>query len=193
MTKVFLDANILYPNTVRSLFIWLHKSGTVEIFWSMGVWEEAFTVFSRSHNDIESARFRSVITEKVIAGYPECLVADLSQPTFLGLKDKNDEHVVAAAASCNADYLISDDGVLLGEDLSKTSLIALKPDDLMIKLVSESPQSVVRSVHDHIENLPKTRPSIATYLQSLRNSGLTKFAGWSEQRQKSKKLFSEVW
>ncbi len=58
MIKVFLDANILYSNTSRSLFVWLHVNGIIEIYWSYDVWQEVFEAFRKNqpaeHNNVSS-------------------------------------------------------------------------------------------------------------------------------------------
>jgi predicted nucleic acid-binding protein len=96
MSKVFLDANILYSNTLRSLFIWLHKGQVIKVFWSMEVWEEAFNAFSRSHDADMSNKFRSSMLKNAITVYTECMVR-VYDFTPIQLKDPNDEHVLSAA------------------------------------------------------------------------------------------------
>lgn len=192
MNRVFLDANVLYSNTARSLLIWLHINGAVDVFWSMEVWEEGFAAYARTHDAAIADRFRSAMTRNAIASYPSCMV---QLPTFkaIGLKDPDDEHVVAAAIECTADYLVTNDETLLSENLTKFDLAAIRPDDVMMDLTKTARLSVIQSVHDHISNLPISRPSLASYMQSLRKAGLEKFADWTEQQRKAKKLFAEVW
>lgn len=192
MTKIFLDANVLYSTTIRSLFIWLNANDTVKIFWSMETWDEVFTAYSTHHEASESNRFRSSMTE-VIATYPDCLTRATPLSTPMGLKDQKDEHVIAAAFECGASYVVTNDKPLLNEDLSKVDLVAIEPDDLLMTLAKNTPLDVIEGVHAHIASLRKSQPSIASYLQSLRNAGLVTFAAWLERRRKAKKLFAEVW
>jgi predicted nucleic acid-binding protein len=193
MTMVFLDANVLYSNTTRSLFVWLHINKVIEVCWSMEVWEETFIAFGRSHNSLETTKFRSSMTKNAITGYPLSMVRPLKYPA-VGLKDINDEHVVAAARTCNADYLVTLDEALLAEDLTKLYLVQIKPDDLIMGvLLKTTPKTVVQSVQDHITNLSKSKPTLPVYLEGLRKAGLIGFAEWLESQRKSKKLFAEVW
>lgn len=75
MNKVFLDANILYSNTLRSLFIWLHVNRVIRIFWTIEAWEEAFIAFGRTNDLATATRFRGSMTKNAIAMYPECLIS----------------------------------------------------------------------------------------------------------------------
>ena len=90
MIKVFLDANVLYSNTMRSLFIWLHVNRVVEIYWTMEVWEEVFRGYGRKNDATKTESFRSSLTKNAIAEYPSCMVR-LSPFEPIGLKDYNDE------------------------------------------------------------------------------------------------------
>jgi hypothetical protein len=111
----------------------------------------------------------------------------------VGLKDPNDEHVVAAAKAGEVDYLVTNDVTLLGEDLNQLDLLSTKPDDLLMALVKSSSKSLIQSVRDHISNLPKSKPSLDIYIQSLRKAGLVQFGSWLEKKKTTNKLFPEVW
>ncbi len=172
MTKVFLDANVLYSNTTRSHFIWLHINRAVDVFWSMEVWEEAFNAYARTHDPNVAAKFRSSMTRNAITGYPACMINTPTSFVPIGLKDPNDEHVVAAATACDADYLVTSDADLLAEDLSKFDLIQIKPDDFMITVLTKAtPLLAVQSVRDHMANLIKTKPSISSHLRCFATQG----------------------
>jgi hypothetical protein len=66
MFNVFLDANILYSGTCRSLFIWLHVNRAVEIYWSQEVWNEVFRNFAEKNEVEKSARFKMSMQKKDI-------------------------------------------------------------------------------------------------------------------------------
>jgi predicted nucleic acid-binding protein len=193
MTRVFLDANVLYSNTLRSLFIWLHKDRVIEVFWSMEVWEEAFAAFTRNNDAEKAHKFRASMIKNAITLHTECLVR-VPEHSSAGLSDPNDEHVVAAAIESGSDYLVTNDKPLLQDALRNHDIKQIRPDDLISKLlIGESPAGVIRSVHDHIASLTNSRPSIAYYLTSLENAGLAEFASWLNERNETGKLFSEVW
>ena len=114
MFKVFLDANVLYSNAVRSLFIWLHINRAVHLFWSQKVWEEAFLAFDRNNSDKLAERFRASMMNNVLTLYPECLVRDYRESDH-GLCDKKDNHVVSAALSAKVDFLLTFDHKLIAD------------------------------------------------------------------------------
>ena len=192
MNKVFLDANILYANTTRSLFVWLHTNEVIAAYWSYDVWEEAFEAFRRHHPD-RHEQIRKSLTERLIGAYPECLVqTPKSQP--LGLKDPKDEHVLASASVCCADYVLTNDEILINDPQAVGSWSLMTADQFLVTVaVAHSPLSVVQSVHDHITQLPQSRPTIDRYVASLRKSQLVEFADWIEARRKLGKLFDDVW
>jgi predicted nucleic acid-binding protein len=176
MSKVFLDANILYSGTCRSLFIWLHVNRAVEMYWSQEAWDEVFRNFAEKNDADKSARFKSSMQKNAIDEFPECMISPGSF-TPVGLKDRDDEHILAAAVVAGADFLLTNDIVLLGEALPTSLAVKImKPDDFLVDVASlKNPESVKQSVHDHIQSL-KSKPSRIIYSDNLTKSGLGKFA-----------------
>ena len=125
MKKVFLDANILYSNTARGLFIWLSKNGAIEIYWSKEAWEEAFSNFEEKNGLTEGLKFRTSMQKNAISSYPNNTVT-LNPFTPVGLKDKDDEHILAAAKQTKADFVITQDKIFLSENLNAHSIRAIK-------------------------------------------------------------------
>lgn len=182
MFKVFLDANILYSGTCRSLFIWLHVNRAVELFWSQEAWDEVFRNFAEKNNADKSFCFKSSMQKNAIDEFPGCMV---SPGAFIsvGLKDKCDEHILAAAIVASAEYLLTNDIVLLGEYLPTTlELKIMKPDDFLIILSEITPELLMQSVSDHIGSLSLSNPDISLYCKSLQNSGLIKLSNWINER-----------
>ena len=177
MKKVFLDANVLYSGTNRSLFIWLHTNKVVEIYWSQPAWDEVFKNYG-INNPEKDMSFRSSMKKNAIDKFNECMVS-LATHAPMGLKDKDDEHILAAAVQSNCEYLLTNDLILLSEALQAALTITLmSPDDFLSEVaVKYASESVRQSVEDHINSL-NSKPSKADYLSSLNKSQLTKFAAW---------------
>ena len=74
MKKVFLDANVLYSSTNRSLFIWLHTNKVVEIYWSQPAWDEVFKNYGIK-NPKKDMSFRSSMKKNAIDKFNECMVS----------------------------------------------------------------------------------------------------------------------
>ncbi len=182
MKKAFLDANVLYSGTCRSLFIWLHTNKVVEIYWSQSAWNEVFRNFEINNGVEVGAKFQTSMQKNAIDKYPEHMVR-VDSFTPVGLKDKDDEHILAAAVQVNADFLLTNDVILFSENLSeKISVKLIKPDDFLVdEAALYSPEAIKQSVNDHINNLSKTKPSRDNYLESLKRSQLGRFAAWLDE------------
>ena len=93
--KIVLDANVLYPFTLRDTLLRAAAEGLFQLYWSSEILEETIRNLVRSTTiSIEQARRLRVAMERAfpdasITGY-EPLVARLSN-------DAKDRHVVAAA------------------------------------------------------------------------------------------------
>lgn len=109
--------------------------------------------------------------KNAIDKYPEHMVR-VDSFTPVGLKDKDDEHILAAAVQANADFLLTNDVVLLSENLSAKIYVKLiKPDDFLAdEAALYSPEAIKQSVDDHINSLANSKPSMSDYLESLKNA-----------------------
>jgi predicted nucleic acid-binding protein len=174
--KVFLDANVLYSNAVRSLFIWLHINRAVQLYWSQKVWEEAFLAFSRNNGDELAARFRASMMNNVLTLYSECIVRDYADKDH-GLGDKDDNHVVSAALGTEVDFLLTFDLKLIADCRDRFSFSAKDPDTFLVRVVSKkSPAALKQSLVDHFRSLTTSKPSWAEYITGLERAGLKKFS-----------------
>jgi predicted nucleic acid-binding protein len=175
--KVFLDANVLYSNTCRSLFIWLDTNGIVEISWSKEAWDEVFRNFAEKNDALTSTRFQSSMQKNAIGMFPRCMV---SLPKFkrIGLRDKDDEHILAAAIQAGASYLLSNDEVLLNEKLPAACKIKLmRPDEFLVSVaMKRAPKGVLSAAESHRKSLIKSKPTQQEYIKSLHKAGLVKFS-----------------
>lgn len=179
MIKVFLDANVLYSNTVRSLFIWLHVNGAVQIYWSVEAWEEAFRSFESKNGHEKGLRFRASMRKNAIDKFSECMV-DPHPITAIGLKDPDDEHILSAAIKCESEFLLTNDATFVGEPLpSEVKTTLASPDIFLSNLIVSNPVMVRQSVQDHIRSL-SSKPTFEVYRESLRKSGVPSVASFIE-------------
>jgi hypothetical protein len=97
---VFLDANILLPEYLRSIFLELSEAGFLEANWSEGVLVE-----TRRNLIDPDGRFRldAVRVDRMLklmrSHFPQALVHGYESlvPRFVGRTDPKDEHVAAGA------------------------------------------------------------------------------------------------
>ncbi len=193
MEKIVLDANVLYSNTLRGLFLWLHWNRICEIVWSQEIWDEVFRNYGKKDEE-KKRRFRASITSAVFPHFPGCLRP--LQPGFplLGLPDADDEHVAALARQEQAALVVT----FNIKDFPAAALRAVQlervhPDRYLCQLLENSPDAVKGSVADQIRSLKFMKPKIADYFASLRKNKSTKFAAALERAAESGTLFPEIW
>lgn len=101
-----LDANVLYPNTLRNLLLSLASDGLYHAKWTTEITQEWSRNLVADRPDIASKIDRLV--ELVNLSVQDCLVEGYEYiiPT-IELPDLNDRHVVAAAVVGHADAIVT--------------------------------------------------------------------------------------
>lgn len=101
-----LDANVLYPNTLRNLLLSLASDGIYHVKWTTEITQEWSRNLVADRPDIASKIDRLV--ELVNLSVQDCLVEGYEYiiPT-IELSDLNDRHVVAAAVVGHADAIVT--------------------------------------------------------------------------------------
>jgi predicted nucleic acid-binding protein len=148
MDRVFLDANILFPLTLRDLFVELHRSGAITTLWSEDVQREWRDKALQNHIDIcrkahtspkwtlnslqrQNDLLDHMLPTSKVTGYQELISA------ITDLHDMDDRHVVAAAAHGDANVVIShDDRAGLAPVLAKYRIKFFSADDYLLDLIN---------------------------------------------------------
>jgi hypothetical protein len=101
-----LDANVLYPNTLRNLLLSLASDGIYHVKWTTEITQEWSRNLVADRPDIASNIDRLV--DLVNLSVQDCLVEGYEYiiPT-IELPDLNDRHVVAAAVVGHADAIVT--------------------------------------------------------------------------------------
>ena len=101
-----LDANVLYPNTLRNLLLSLASDGLYHVKWTTEITQEWSRNLVADRPDIASKIDRLV--ELVNLSVQDCLVEGYEYiiPT-IELPDLNDRHIVAAAVVGHADAIVT--------------------------------------------------------------------------------------
>lgn len=104
--RVLIDACVLYPTVMREILLGVAKAGLFTPLWSDRILEEWARAVARNLPD-QAAVARGEIA-LLRANWPTAEVAaDLSLETELHLPDDNDNHVLAAAISGQAEVLLT--------------------------------------------------------------------------------------
>jgi len=163
--RAFLDASVLYPVSLRNLFMRLTVERLFQARWSADVHEEWIRAVLRDHPHIPPARLHTLrdamdrhAQDAVVAGY-EGLVDSLKLP------DPNDRHILAAAITCHADVIVTHNlRDFPDAALAPYSIEARHPDDFVRQLLDQAPAAVVKAVRSQQASLRNPPVSMAELL-----------------------------
>lgn len=192
MKKIILDANVLFSNNLRKLFLWLSWNNLCEIVWSNEIWDEIFRNYST--DPAKKEEFRKHVADVIFIKFPGLMrVLDGSQKP-IGLPDKDDEHVVALARQEGVSIIVTFNLKDFPKDLLKVEgLTRVHPDSFLCEMFEEMPKKMKVTLSQAIGSYTDSKPSKAKYFESLRKTGVTKFVDMLEMADKTKNLFPEVW
>ena len=173
----FLDANVLYPATLRSVLIYLAAADTFRALWSNAVSEEWMAALARDRPDLSSsaiARVRTLmeahVEHAVVSDY-EGLIPQLTLP------DPDDRHVLAAAIHGGANIIVTANIKDFPPDaLAPYKLIAQEPDDFIRTLLEADPESAVGAFAADRARLRNPAMTPTEYIANLERAGLTQTA-----------------
>ncbi len=171
------DANVLYPASLRSFLMWIGHHGLVHARWTDRILDECFDNLLQSRPDLSPdriARTRKLMCEAI----PDCLVTGFeSHIESLDLPDPDDRHILAAAIKAKAQTIVTLNLKDFPEDgLATYGVKAKHPDDFVLELLDEAPNTVLRCVEDEAsirDNPPHSARDVAQILidRGLERSG----------------------
>ena len=140
---VILDANVLFSQNVRHLLLYLPRTRLVQLKWTDEILDETMRALARERPDIPAVRLdslRSLINEStadpLVTGYDGLIDA-------LELPDPDDRHVLAAAITCGAQVIVTNNITDFPDgSLSPYAIEAQSPDDFLLQLVDLQPDAV---------------------------------------------------
>lgn len=192
MNKIILDANVLYSNQLRGLFLWMSWRGLFQISWCQEIWDEVFR--SHSSDPEKEKTFRQDVERVIWRTFPESMCELDHDFTPVGLPDKDDEHVVALARQEGAKNIVTfnlKDFPI--KTLQEFMVESVHPDTFLSEFYEQQTDETRSAIREHIGSLRKTRPEKAIYIQRLQASGVEKFAAKLESDDRAGSLFDEVW
>lgn len=133
--RVVLDANVLYPFTLRDTLLRSAEAGLCQVFWSAQILDEA------TRNLVSAGRMTARQAERLSAvmrsAFPEALVENYECHIPKLENEVKDKHVAAAAVEAGVDRIITfnlRDFVPL-----PTGLRAQGPGEFLLELLEASP------------------------------------------------------
>lgn len=145
-SRVFVDANVLYS---RTLLDWVGLLASdvdappFRVYWSEDVLAEATYHLRKKHPDWDGravARARSLLEATFEGGRVE----DYRPVVSLSPRDPGDAHVAAAAAACEAHYLLTQNAKHFDDDATCYDVVTA--DEFFVLLDDASPDNVREAV-----------------------------------------------
>ena len=172
LLTVVYDANVLYPSMLRDVLIRVAGSGVFHARWTEKILDEVFFNLQCNRPDLNPKKLSRTrrlmclaVEDCLVTGYEE-LIDDL------WLSDPNDRHVLAAAISCGAQSIITENvkdfpcSILDGFGIRRQSA-----DDFLCELIASSPAIVQQSIEDAAATFQKPPRSVDDVLTALALSG----------------------
>ncbi len=185
--SVFLDANILIPEYLRSIFLDLAYAGLLEPHWSKAVLEE-----TRRNLIAKEGRYaldpRSVdkVLRAMAKAFPRALAHGSEKYTsaFSGRTDAKDQHVAAGALKVSLSVYGGKAVVLVTNNVADlpqwafqgTRVLMVRPDLFLVTLIKHSPKAVVSTIDKMLMRFRNPPTSQVNFLNVLVGSGCHLFA-----------------
>ena len=167
------DANVLYPSTLRSLLLYLAKSGLFRARWTDHIHEEWIRNLLNNRPDLKREQLERT-RQLMDAHAPDCLVTAY-EPLISGLDlpDPNDRHVLAAAIVAQAGVIVTFNlSDFPEEKLKPYGLDAQHPDVFIQHLIDLKPQAVLAAARQQRASLKNPEMDAETYIMSLERQRL---------------------
>jgi predicted nucleic acid-binding protein len=173
-----LDANVLYPASLRDLLLQLAFSGLYQARWSADIDDEwrrnllAGRPELAERVDRTRAVMQRAIPDAFVTGYA-ALIPSLSLP------DANDRHVLAAAITAAADVIVTFNiKDFPPAALAPHGLVAQHPDAFLQSFIVMMPSEILAGVQACVTRLTHPKIGAADYLKVLRRLGLAETASF---------------
>ncbi|MGV3620511.1 MAG: PIN domain-containing protein [Archangium sp.] len=164
--RVVLDANVLYPFTLRDTLL---RAAAEELFlahWSDEILDEATR--NLIDDEVVTAAQAQRLRDTMNAAFPEALVRNYA-PLADGLtNDAKDRHVVAAAVKVGAQVIVTMN--LRDFEPLPDGIEAQQPDDFLCNLLDLSPETVSALVRRQAADLTRPARTLDEVLQILAKS-----------------------
>ncbi|AZI58878.1 PIN domain-containing protein [Nakamurella antarctica] len=177
--RVLVDANVLYSRTLRDWLCLLYLEGELlfSVHWTEDILAETIYRLRRAHPEWSGLEITK-INDSIRGTFEGGRVDDFSDDTSYQGNDPNDRHVHAAAATCHANILLTDDAGFAGPDGVEAAELPYeiyKPDQFFV-LVDDASPDLVRRVTVEQQKYWLAKDGSANLPNALRKAGCNDFA-----------------
>jgi predicted nucleic acid-binding protein len=161
--KVVLDANVLYPFSLRDTFLRAAAAGFFQIYWSEQILDEVLRnlVGKLQVTGEQAARLR----RQMATAFPEAMVTG-HEPLIAAMEnDEKDRHVAAAAIKAGAQVIVTSN--LRDFRMLPDGIEAQSPDDCLCNLLDLDPPTMIALVREQAAALKRPPRSFDELLARL--------------------------
>jgi len=172
MSRVLLDACVLFPSVLREILLAAAKENLIVPLWSERILEEWRRAAQRQSLEMGSIAQTEILLLK--AHWPHALVSvPMELQTGLSLPDPNDTHVLAAAIQGKADELVTANlRDFPTRVLAQYGIIRRDPDGLLLELAHRDPDRLFRLTQRVLDKASEMDGSRLELRKTLRKTGL---------------------
>lgn len=176
-TSAFLDACVIYPAPVRDLLLSVASEGLFNPIWSEDVHDEWKSNLLKNRPDIRMEQLLAT-SGAMNSAFPHADIKNYNHLiNKLNLPDENDRHVLAAAITGKADYIITFNlKDFPNSRLALYNMEAMHPDSFLLALYQSHPETIHNAFTKLIKRLKNPPIEPTKVLQLLRNVNLTHIA-----------------
>lgn len=172
-----LDACVLYPPSLRDLFMWLAAAIVYQPRWTEDIHAEWMRNVLKDNPEITAAQLERTrrLMDRVS---DESLVTDYEKHiSTLALPDPDDRHVLAAAIEAKASVIVTFNlSDFPASTLRRYGIRATHPDKYLAALFDDAPELFLMGVRDHRASLKKPPKDVDDYIETLKINSLKRLA-----------------
>jgi predicted nucleic acid-binding protein len=158
-----LDANVLFPFTLRDTLLRAAGEGCFQAYWSEQILDEATRnlVETGAMTSKQAARLRAVMEQ----AFPEAMVSDHERLIGAMRNDKKDRHVAAAAVKAKAEVIVTSN--VRDFRHLPSGIEAMRPDEFLVGLFDASPDAILRVLQYQAADLQRPPITVEDLLGRL--------------------------
>jgi predicted nucleic acid-binding protein len=161
--RAVLDANVLFPFTLRDTLLRAAAEGCYQVYWSEQILDEATRnlVETGVMTAKQAARLRSVMEQ----AFPEAMVRGHERLIGSMRNDEKDRHVAAAAVKAQAEVIVTSN-VRDFRHLPR-GIETIRPDEFLNGLFDEGPDTILRVLQEQAADLRRPPMTVEDALGRL--------------------------
>lgn len=164
--RVVLDANVLFPFTLRDTLLRSAARGLFQVYWSEQILDEA------ARNLAGTGRMTPQQVQRLVSAlksaFPEALVEGYEDLIASMRNDHKDRHVVAAGVKVGASVVVTCN--IRDFESLPASIMAQHPDEFLCELLDFSSDEILAALHEQANALKRPPVSLTELLTGLAKS-----------------------